>query len=179
MMRTSWEKKAISIEEEIEESFKDKKLQRNLMNHAFSFTKDTDEAKDLVQEARIKVWKKKEKVHRKNPQGFLMRIIRNMYASDYRKKQKQPTVRITEDWEREKLIQTTGEENNDESNYSNVMQTAINNLQEVLRVPMQLLIQEYSYKEIEEEIDIPMGTIKGRIFRAKRKLKKILENNES
>lgn len=47
---------------------------------------------------------------------------------------------------------------------------AISSLEEDYRVPFQLFVDGFKYKEISEEMNLPIGTVKSRIFIARQKL---------
>lgn len=165
----------INIAEQIEKSCKDIELQNKLMNYAFSLTGSEDDAKDIVQQAIHNVWRKKDALENwRYPQAYLMKTIKNQFINDYRKKQNRPTINITEDRQRNKTIQETTD-NQAESNFSvQTIQEEISNLSEKLRMPLELHIQKYKYEEIAEMLDVPLGTIKSRIFMAKKELAHVL-----
>lgn len=170
-MNTARDKqKYLSIEEEIENSFEDHTLQTKLMNYAYKLTRSTEDAEDLVQQTRHNVWKKKDDLNRTNPQALLMKIIKNQFINQYRKKQHTATTNIDEERKRDTLIQDTAQ-NNAESNFSvSTIQAEINNLEERVRLPLELYIQKHKYEEIAKILDTPIGTIKSRIFIARQEL---------
>lgn len=164
-----------NIAEQIENSFKDIELQNKLMNYAFSLTGSEDDAKDIVQQAIHNVWRKKDALQNwRYPQAYLMKTIKNQFINNYRKKQKRPTTHIAEDRQRDKTIQDTAS-NKAESDFSvQTIQEEINNLSETLRTPLELRTEKYAYKEIAQTLNVSLGTVKSRIFMARRELKSTL-----
>jgi len=49
-------------------------------------------------------------------------------------------------------------------------------LSDLYKVPFLLFFQGYQYHEIAERLDIPMGTVKSRIFFARKKLKAMIQD---
>jgi len=169
-----------NIAKQIENSFKDIELQNKLMNYAFSLTGSEDDAKDIVQQAIHNVWRKKDALQNwRYPQAYLMKTIKNQFINDYRKKQNRPTINITEDRQRNKTIQETTD-NQAESNFSvQAIQEEISNLSENLRMPLELRMQKHTYEEIAEILQVPVGTIKSRIFMARKELENALVQKDS
>ncbi|MDD2322432.1 MAG: RNA polymerase sigma factor, partial [Bacteroidales bacterium] len=56
---------------------------------------------------------------------------------------------------------------------------AINNLEEVHRKPFEMHTQGFKYKEIAEELDLSIGTVKSRIFFTRKKLMKALDDYQN
>lgn len=56
------------------------------------------------------------------------------------------------------------------------IQSTIDNLEDDYRIPFQLFVDGYKYKEIADKTNLPIGTVKSRIFFARRQL---MENLES
>ena len=59
--------------------------------------------------------------------------------------------------------------------YSEMMQ-AVEDIKDDFKIPFQMHVDGYKYHEIAEELDIPIGTVKTRIFYARKEIKKRLED---
>lgn len=170
----------IHIAEQIEDSFKDIELQKQLMRYALWLTRSYEDAKDIVQHALYNVWRSKDTLTDwSNPKAYLIRTIKNQFINNYRKEQKRPTTHITEDRERDKTIQDTVY-NKAESDFSiKTIQEELNNLSNNLRMPLELRMQKHTYEEIAEILQVPVGTIKSRIFMARKELENALVQKDS
>lgn len=52
----------------------------------------------------------------------------------------------------------------------------VSNLEESLRVPFLLHFEGYKYQEIADELNLPLGTVKSRIFFARKELKSMIKD---
>ena len=108
-----------------------------------------------------------------------MTIIKNLFINQYRKNQNRPTTNINTNEQREKITKDLGQNNTESSFTVQEIQEETNKLKEKLKSPRELYVQEYKYEEIAELLNIPLGTIKSRIFFAKKELAKALINKDS
>ncbi len=140
---------------------------------AYNLTKNTEEAKDLYQETTLRAISNREKFNPgTNFKAWMFTIMKNIFINQYRKKQKANTV-IDKS---ENLFYINSGKNiirNDaDTNISiNEIQTMVNSLEDGLRVPFELHFQGFKYQEISEKLNLPLGTIKSRIFFARKALK--------
>lgn len=143
-----------------------------LENFAFSLTHNQEEAKDLVQETFLKAILH-QKAYQKdtNLRAWLFTIMKNSFINNYRKNKRIQSVITKED--------STPWVNNIPSNviyqadhntqYSQIL-TLINTLPEEQRIPFKMMTQGFKYCEIAKKFNIPIGTVKSRIFLARKKL---------
>lgn len=160
-----------------------------LYNYAFYLTKDEDDANDLVQDTFIKAFRFIENFQEgTNEKAWLFKIMKNGFINDYRKKNSKP-VHFSFDT----IYESGDNENDDELNNvtdNNYLQTtdayrgligdevtkALESLQHDYRQIILLAdIEEFSYEELSEILEIPIGTVRSRLFRARNLLKEKLK----
>ena len=115
-----------------------------------------------------------------NLKGWLYTIMRNTFINNYRKLSKSKTsIDTTENL----YYLNTKEEhtfNNPDSNmeYDDI-ERAISNIREEYMTPFKMYVEGFKYHEIADKLDIPLGTVKARIFKARQELKSELPQYES
>ena len=149
-------------------------LQANRLNFAYMLTSNRDDAYDLLQDTTLKALDNREKyVDNTNFKGWVFTIMRNIFINNYRRVARSATViDQTEDCYHLNLSQDSGLETPDGSYAVSEITAAINEFPEKYRVPFSMHVQGYKYNEIAEEMDLPLGTIKSRIFFARQELQK-------
>ena len=160
------------------------KYQKPLYFHVRKMIRKPDFAEDLVQDIFLKAFKSLKNY--KNDYAFstwLYRIATN-HTIDYLRKKKLETLSINADDsdDTHAAIQLADEDNfTDEPmikrERKNKVREAIDQLPEKYReVILKRHIEEKSYQEISEEMDIPLGTVKAHIFRARELLYKYMKD---
>ena len=143
---------------------------------AFTLTRDNESAKDLVQETLFRALSNKDKYNvGTNIKAWMYTIMRNIFINDYRKKSRQNTIfdNSTNDF----LLDYN---QNAVSNVAEVnltlkdIQSAVENLPDIFKLPFVLYFEGYNYNEIAENLQEPLGTIKSRIHVARKLLKEQL-----
>ena len=149
-------------------------LQANLLNFAYMLTSNRDDAYDLLQDTTLKALDNREKyVDNTNFKGWVFTIMRNIFIDNYRRIARSATViDQTEDCYHLNLSQDSGLESPDGSYAAAEITSAINEFPEKYRVPFSMHVAGYKYNEIAEEMNLPLGTIKSRIFFARQELQK-------
>ena len=155
-------------------SFNDRivKMSDVLEYFALSLTKDKEQAQDLLQETLLKALTYKDKfTPDTNLKAWMHTIMRNTFINDYRKSIRTRTVVTTKD-DIEVLDfvpATTFAAPDSAISHKEIMQF-INKLGEQYRVPFIMHFNGYKYKEIADQLNIPIGTVKSRIYLAKQSL---------
>jgi RNA polymerase sigma-70 factor (ECF subfamily) len=154
---------------------------RRIYNLAFRFTSRGDAAEDLTQEVFIRVYRSLEQYDAKQGdlQNWLMRLARNLIIDDYRRRQRAPQDAHAEDIEDHSYhLRSAGGSAQRELERQEIgkqVQAAIDRLSPDLRTCVILRdIEELSYQEIVDLLQIPEGTVKSRINRGRIELAKIL-----
>lgn len=146
---------------------------------AFTLTRDTEAAKDLVQETMYRALANRDKYNvGTNIKAWLYTIMRNIFINNYRRKSKQAVV--LDNSPNDFLINSNQSiVSNDAIATINIkeVKSAIHNLPEIFRNPFLLYFDGYKYHEIAEMLEEPLGTIKSRIHFARKLLKNQLQRH--
>ena len=147
-------------------------LQSNLLNFAYMLTSNRDDAYDLLQDTTLKALDNADKyVDNTNFKGWVFTIMRNIFINNYRRASRSATViDQTEDLYHLNLSQDSGLESPEGSFAAQEITQAINEFDEKYRVPFSMHVAGYKYNEIADELGLPLGTIKSRIFFARQEL---------
>jgi RNA polymerase sigma factor (sigma-70 family) len=156
-----------------------------LFTFAYHLTNYREEdANDLVQETYFKAYKAIDRYHQgTNAKAWLFRILKNIFINQYRKRSNQPQ-RV----DYEEIIHYHDEETDTYASYLDLRQemfqnmmgdevtNAINSLPIDFRVVILLCdIEGFTYEEISKILDIPIGTVRSRLHRARNLLKEKLK----
>ena len=140
---------------------------------AYRYTTDQNEVNDLVQETMYKALKKRHLFKEgTNLKGWLATIMKNNFINKLRKKKREIHVGDQQDLSRMNQIVVDGA---DHLVLTKAINKAINDLPENLGEPLKMCMAGYSYDEIANTFEVPLGTIKSRIFHARKNLKKQLQ----
>ena len=154
-----------------------------MYNFAFRLTYDEDEAKDLVQETFLKAYRFIKSFQQgTNAKAWLYRILKNSFINDFRKKSKQPTKvdyqevenfynseSVNSDVTVDLRIDTLKDMMGDEVTMS------LNSLAVDFRTVIILCdLEGFTYEEMAKLLDIPIGTVRSRLHRARNLLKEKL-----
>lgn len=155
----------------------------SMYNFAYRLTLDSDDANDLVQDTYLKAFRFIDSFERgTNAKAWLFRILKNSFINDYRKKSKEPAKvdyqevetyynsdevdrQITPDLRVESLQDMIGDE----------ISNALNSLDVDFRTVIILCdLEGFKYDEMAKILDIPIGTVRSRLHRARNLLKEKL-----
>ncbi len=153
-------------------------LQNNLYNFACQLTANREAAQDLVQDTTLKVLDNEEKyVDNVNFKGWVFTIMRNIFINNYRRQVRSATVvDTTEDLFHINLSQESGLDTPEGSFAAKEIAVAINSFSKEYQVPFSMYIAGYKYSEIAETMQLPLGTVKSRIFFARKRLQGMLKD---
>lgn len=151
--------------------------QQKIFNFAYSLVGDVEIAKDVTQQALIKAYLSIKKFHGKSSfTTWLYRIINNVFQDELRKpyyKHETPTIPISSP--SNSSNSSAPEEVLAIKEKQILVQQTIKSLPPDLATIIILKdIQGFSYEEIREIVNIPLGTVKSRLFRAREILKENL-----
>jgi RNA polymerase sigma-70 factor (ECF subfamily) len=147
-----------------------------LHSFAYNLTKNNEAAKDLYQETAFRAMTNREKFRPgTNLKAWLFTIMKNIFINDYRKKTKQNTFLDSTD---NQYYLNSGRQTIRNGAESNLMMTELNgmvqNLEDGLRIPFTMHYEGFKYQEIADELNLPLGTVKSRIFFARKELKSVI-----
>ena len=162
------------------ESFKERLLglQGNLMSFAYQLTTNKEEAEDLLQDTTLKALTNEDKfADDTNLKGWIFTIMRNIFINNYRQTVRKATILDqTDDLYHLNISQESGLITPDSSYSVKEITQAINSFNDEYRVPFSMHIAGYKYSEIAQHLDLPLGTVKSRIFFARQRLQSILKD---
>ncbi len=154
---------------------------RRIFNLAYRFTSSMEAAEDLTQDVFIRIYKTLDQYDAKHGDlsNWLMRLARNLIIDDYRHRQRNPQNTYAEDVDDHSFhLQAVGgsmQKELERREIAKQVQEGIDKLPSDLRTCVILRdIEELSYQEIVELLNIPEGTVKSRINRGRIELAKIL-----
>ncbi|MGD9328417.1 MAG: sigma-70 family RNA polymerase sigma factor [Cyclobacteriaceae bacterium] len=156
----------------------------SIYNFAYRITFDEDDAKDLVQETYLKSFRFIDSFEKgTNAKAWLFRILKNSFINEFRKKNKEP-VKI--DYQEVEAFYNSDEVNHMITSNLQVeaikemigdeVSIALNSLEVDFRTVIILCdIEGFSYEEMALILDVPIGTIRSRLHRARNLLKEKLK----
>ncbi len=153
-------------------------LQTNMRNFALSLTLNRDDAEDLLQETTLKVLNNQEKfVNNVNFKGWVLTIMRNIHINNYRRIVRNQTfVASPEEMYNLDLTQNSGFDSPEGSYAIHEINNTITLFTDEYRIPFSMHLQGFKYEEIAEQHNLPIGTVKSRIFLIRKKLKEQLKD---
>ncbi len=153
----------------------------SLYNTAYRMTRNSEDAEDLVQETYFKAYKYYDKFQEgTNFKAWLFKILKNTFINSYRKQQQQPPRTDFADIEgsfeqqispevTERLLSPEQELLSDVLDED--VQRAMDTLPEDYRMAVVLAdLEGFSYKEIAEILEVPVGTVMSRLYRGRKLL---------
>jgi RNA polymerase sigma-70 factor (ECF subfamily) len=149
------------------------KHQSRLMSFAVALTGNVDSASDLLQETSLRalLYKDKYKVG-SNAKAWLFTIMKNTYINKYRLARKRKTHL---DYSKDNFFIESNCVNKPLSPEKiineNELRQVIKRLPGIARLPFEFYLDGYQYEEIAEMMELPLGTVKSRIYQARQMLK--------
>jgi len=147
-------------------------LEKSLLKYAYRLSLNTADAKDLVQETYLKVLLSQDKfVDTGYLKAWIFTIMRNTFINNYRHNVLHNTHCDRTD-ESLFIIQTiASDSDNPDSAYSlKEISQSIEQMNVKFRVPFMMYLEGYKYKEIADSVRLKIGTVKSRIFLARKLL---------
>jgi RNA polymerase sigma-70 factor (ECF subfamily) len=156
----------------IEFDYQVSNLQENLKTFAQSLTLNSEDAKDLTQDTVLKAFRYRDKfVDPTNLKAWLFTIMKNTFINNYRRKKRANTVLDqTADYYHLNTAGPNSLETIENTLNLQVINEKIDALGSEYKVPFLKHNEGFKYKEIAKELGIPIGTVKSRIFAARKKL---------
>ncbi len=147
-----------------------------LNSFAYNLTKSIEDAKDLYQETAFRAMTNRDKFRAgTNFKAWLFTIMKNIFINNYRKKVKANTIMDSTD---NNYYINSGNVAISNKASSNIMVSEIKGmiggLDESIKVPFMMHYSGYKYQEIADYLELPLGTVKSRIFFARKELKDLI-----
>lgn len=150
------------------------KLQEQLYYYALQLTEDREDALDLVQETSFKALKNRKRLHNNDHiRAWLYTILKNTYINYLRSSHFRQLIHDTD--ELNNYSAKSGEGSDalpDEQLINKELHEIIRMLPGAYEKPILLFLAGYSYKEIAQKMDIPIGTVKSRIHLGKKQIRR-------
>ena len=153
---------------------------KRLYNLAYRFTGQRDDAEDLVQDLLLKLYPRLEEmqsIDKLSP--WLSKVLYRQYVDQYRRQQRSPISFMNED--EDVVYDTHASDTADPAESVNaeltqgILTDALDKLNEDQRVLVMLHdVEGYGLPEISKMMDVPVGTLKSRLSRARAKLREII-----
>lgn len=149
-----------------------------LFSFALRLTRSHQDAQDLLQETTMRAFRHKDKfMMGTNFKSWASTIMRNTFINRYRKLKNRKHVNAPiEDFtyaiESKSAVNNSGEQNLRMQELTRIMES----ISDIYTVPFMMFFRGYEYKEIAEHLGIPIGTVKSRIFLARRKMKEMIQD---
>lgn len=151
-----------------------------LYNVALRLTGNSADAEDLVQETVTKAYRAWDSyIPGTNCRAWLVTILRNTFINQFRQESKRPTRVQFDSVESVSVFEAVQDEDPEGSFFRFIVddevKQAIQELPEEFRIPVVLSdVEGMSYAEIAQILEVPVGTVKSRLFRGRRRLQQRL-----
>jgi RNA polymerase sigma-70 factor (ECF subfamily) len=151
-----------------------------LYNVALRLTGSVAEAEDLVQDAVTRAYRSWDRYEPgTNARAWLIAIMRNTFINQFRRDKRRPRPVGFDSVEEYSIFETVQDVDPEGRFFRYIVddevKRAVQELPEEFRIPLVLSdIEGLSYAEIAEALDLPIGTVKSRLFRARRRLQRRL-----
>ncbi len=156
-----------------------------MFSAALRLTKHQGNAEDLVQDTVVRAWKFFDKFERgTNFKAWIFRILTNTFINTYRRSNRERS--LNDEGERQSVEATfyspdaiADSLNPEEAMLAHVMSDEVLQAVDALPVDFRMVVvladlQDFAYNEIATILNIPVGTVMSRLFRARRQLQKSL-----
>ena len=147
-------------------------IQSELLRFAYKLTADREEANDLLQETTLKALDNEDKyTPDTNFKGWMYTIMRNIFINNYRKVVRDQTfVDQTDNLYHLNMPQDSGFDSTESAYDMKEIHKVVNALPKDYRIPFAMYVSGFKYREIADKLNLPLGTVKSRIFFTRQKL---------
>ncbi|MCK5171235.1 MAG: RNA polymerase sigma factor, partial [Bacteroidales bacterium] len=153
-------------------------LETKLSRFAMSLTSNREASQDLLQETYFKALSHRDKfVGYTNLKAWTFTIMKNTFINNYRKKQKENTHNdTTKNLYFLNLSRELSPTRPDREYTTYEITREIDSLPKEFKEPFTMFLSGYKYKEISDELNLKIGTVKSRIFFTRKKLMESLKD---
>jgi len=156
---------------------------QQLYRLAYRLTSRREDAEDLLQDLLIKIYpRSKELAAVDNPLSWLSRVLLNQYIDTYRRQQRSPLVSVKDENRFYQLTENSDPQPDEVAERENTLQqlqSALQALSSDHRIVIMLHdVEGYTLEEIQQMQEVPLGTLKSRLSRARNQLQKNLKKME-
>lgn len=139
---------------------------------ALKLTSNSEDAEDLLQETFLKALKYKDKFEaHTNLKSWLYTIMKNTFINNYRRSvRKRNIMTNSDDYDYIKPDLSSSPVSPESSFNFKELNETIEQLNDDCKIPFKMHNEGFKYKEIADDLNLPIGTVKSRIFLARKKL---------
>jgi RNA polymerase sigma factor (sigma-70 family) len=143
-----------------------------LKNFALKLTMNQEDAKDLMQDTYLKALKYKDKfVESTNLKAWLCVIMKNTFINNYRRKSRaKQFMTVVEDLRTIRPKQSNASNNVETLLHLTEINREVDKLKDEYKIPFSRYNEGFKYQEISDELKIPIGTVKSRIYLARQEI---------
>ncbi len=153
-------------------------MQNELRSFAMKLTCDYEDANDLLQDTTLKALDNEDKYEQEtNFKGWIYTIMRNIFINNYRKNLRDQT--FVDKTDNQYFLNSSSDLAVDsmESAYDvKEMNRVVNSMPKEYRIPFSMFVAGFKYREISDKLNLPIGTVKSRIFFTRQKLQTALKD---
>ena len=156
-------------------------IQPDLHRFAYKLTADRESANDLVQDCLLQALDNQEKfTYSKNLKGWMYTLMRNIFVNNYRRTVREMNL-IDDSYSinQQHLIEDEDADRFEFTYDMKQLYKVIHSIPEEMKVPFQMFVAGFKYREIAEKLGLPMGTVKSRLFFIRKRLKEELKDFSS
>lgn len=153
-------------------------MQSNMLNYALTLTTNRDEAKDLTQETTLKALSNIDKYYDNvNFKGWVFTIMHNLFINNYRRVVRTQTILDNSDSLYQlNMPQQSGFDSPEGSFTYHEIMNVLDTFNDDYKTPFSMYFTGFKYDEIAKSLNLPLGTVKSRIFFARKRLQEILKD---
>lgn len=152
-------------------------MQENIRSYALLLTSNEDIAQDVMKNTTLKVLENQDKfINNLNFKGWVLTVMRNIFINNYNKIVRTQKALDNEDNLFNLNIDDFSFDIPEGAYHVKAVTKALNNLNSEYRIPFCMFLSGYKYREISEKLNIPIGTVKSRIFFARHELQDALKD---
>jgi RNA polymerase sigma-70 factor (ECF subfamily) len=154
------------------------KEKASLKNFALSLTRNSEDANDLIQDTYLKAIKYREKFEDStNLKAWLFTIMKNTFINTYRRSVKtRELISKGDDVAMTRAFKQNSYDHSESRMNAKEIIKHIDALEDQYKVPFTRYYNGFKYEEIASELSLPLGTVKSRIFIARKILMENLKN---
>ncbi len=152
-----------------------------LKNFALSLTHNMDDALDLLQDTYVKAISYREKFEDStNLRAWLFTIMKNTFINSYRRAVKtKQIIQTNADIAMNRAFKNNYQDITESRLAAKDILNKIEKLEDQYKIPFTRYYTGYKYEEIAQEMQLPLGTVKSRIFLARKQLMVAIENSHN
>lgn len=153
-------------------------MEQDLHRFAYKLTADRDSANDLVQDCVLHALDNREKfTYTKNLKGWMYTLMRNIFVNNYRRTVREMNlIDDTYSLGQQNMIEDEDSERFASTYDIKLLYRVIHAIPDDMKIPFQMFVAGFKYREIAEKLGLPMGTVKSRLFFIRKRLKEELKD---